>query len=967
MLWYHSRTERNAPLYTDPSSYPLSLKPGARVRGPLLLGGSLADPFFSQKCSETEDQGSATPADWLIVTLEQGFEHLGKYAAYYAATPGMQWKLLPVHGIAADGRCTCGKPHTDPKDIGKHPALNNWQNDASSDPTMVEGWWSTDPRYNIAVMAQASGFLVVDIDPRSGGFESLDIFETRYPNALTPTVEAMTGAYKHNGKTVRGRHMYYRVDEAENLVGNLKAMGLPGIDIKHRGYTLIAPSNHLSGVAYEWVDGKAPWQIQMADANDELLGALRKGRRRGSSVSTGGTDWDYVNDLEWGGNKLDIDRFLNEGIDEGSRAVDIYAMACALANKMPTVDEKTPDGRMYRQNIETQMIRFNHEMVRPPLELEGTNSLMMHVRRALDFVAENPKTKLFGSMGEGAVTWMQNRTTTAPAEPVRTTEMRPATEYANYVQEVMTSDPDDWDDDDNPWVETNLAGTIGGQVHNIAYQGGSIHRRSLDVPKDPDALSPEEGGDPNARSLSDLGNGRRFVDTFQPVVRYSPGLGWFNWTGKFWKPDVENLSTRELSKRLPAIISAEVSNYEDTEQQTKVVKWADQTKSNARQNSALESATSDPRVLVDVEGWDSNPYLFGCQNGVINLKTGELLRGRPDLYITRRGPVAYTPGLSNPRWKEFLDYATGGDQEYQDWLQRAAGYTLTGLRTHDVMFLVYGPGGSGKNVFVEALVKAMGSKDYAWPMDSQILAQGDGAAHGSDLYHWAELRGRRMAWVDELPESERLKENSVKKLTGSNEISARSPGEKPFTFNSQAKLWVTTNHRPIITDDAMWRRIRPIPWLNKPTTPDPTLKDYIFDPEGGLPGVLAWAVEGAIKLLNSTESDSLGWCKVVQDAAEVYRKNEDRMGKFLSEETVEEPGKSLPVDILFTAYEGWSSRRSEKPMTRIAFDRKLMDRNIKIDGEGRRAVIVDRDLTPAESLPDAGNSGWDMMSAMHNR
>ena len=48
------------------------------------------------------------------------------------------------------------------------------------------------------------------------------------------------------------------------------------------------------------------------------------------------------------------------------------------------------------------------------------------------------------------------------------------------------------------------------------------------------------------------------------------------------------------------------------------------------------------------------------------------------------------------------------------------------------------------------------------PRDVVDLAQGDGQTHGSDLYHWAELRGRRLVWVDELPESERIKENSIK-------------------------------------------------------------------------------------------------------------------------------------------------------------------------------------------------------------
>jgi putative DNA primase/helicase len=213
-----------------------------------------------------------------------------------------------------------------------------------------------------------------------------------------------------------------------------------------------------------------------------------------------------------------------------------------------------------------------------------------------------------------------------------------------------------------------------------------------------------------------------------------------------------------------------------------------------------------------------------------------------------------------------------------------------------------------------------------------------------------------MVWVDELPDGERMKENSVKKLTGSSEISARSPGEKPFTFQSRAKLWVTTNHRPIINDDAMWRRIRPIPWSKVPESPDPELKAYIFDPEGALPAVLSWAVEGAIKLLGSSERDALGWCSVVSEAAEIYRKNEDRIGFFLTEETKELEGASTPIKSLYAVYRVWSEERGEKPMTQIAFQRKLAERGLDINGLGSRAEIMGRMLMP-RSVP-TGDVDW---------
>jgi putative DNA primase/helicase len=216
------------------------------------------------------------------------------------------------------------------------------------------------------------------------------------------------------------------------------------------------------------------------------------------------------------------------------------------------------------------------------------------------------------------------------------------------------------------------------------------------------------------------------------------------------------------------------------------------------------------------------------------------------------------------------------------------------------------------------------------------------------LYHWAELRGRRLVWVDELPDSERLKENSVKKLTGSEEISARSPGERPFTFKAQAKLWISTNHRPIINDDAMWRRIRPIPFTFVPENPDPDLKEYIFDPEGALPAVLSWAVEGAIKMLGSSSRDALGWCSVVSEAAEIYRKNEDRIGLFLEEETILNEGATTPIKSLYVIYRIWAEERGEKPMTQTAFQRKMLERNVEVVGQGSQAIIMGRSLKPRQ-------------------
>jgi phage/plasmid-associated DNA primase len=156
------------------------------------------------------------------------------------------------------------------------------------------------------------------------------------------------------------------------------------------------------------------------------------------------------------------------------------------------------------------------------------------------------------------------------------------------------------------------------------------------------------------------------------------------------------------------------------------------------------------------------------------------------------------------------------------------------------------------------------------------------------------------------------------------------------------KLWITTNHKPIITDDAMWRRLRPIPLTNIPEKIDPSLKPYLSDPDGGLPAVLSWAVEGAVKILNSPKLDPLGWCKAVQEAADVYKAAEDRIGIFLGESTRESANGSVMLKELYESYRYWSEERGERSMTFASFQRKLMDRGLKIEGNGNKAKLLGR-------------------------
>src|SRR5665647_2473821 len=129
--------------------------------------------------------------------------------------------------------------------------------------------------------------------------------------------------------------------------------------------------------------------------------------------------------------------------------------------------------------------------------------------------------------------------------------------------------------------------------------------------------------------------------------------------------------------------------------------------------SALECARSDPRIALHPTDFDRHPWLLNCNNGTLDLRSGELRAHDPGDLIRQLAPVAYDADAVHETWERFLNEATAGDGDLQAYLQRAAGYTLTGDTGERVFFLLLGPTTTGKSTFVEALVATLG--DYAHP------------------------------------------------------------------------------------------------------------------------------------------------------------------------------------------------------------------------------------------------------------
>ncbi|MEU8855718.1 bifunctional DNA primase/polymerase [Streptomyces sp. NPDC048556] len=109
---------------------------------------------------------------------------------------------------------------------------------ATTDPALIHKWWTEEPDANIGAPCKLNGWAVIDVDPRNGGDRSLAALEHRV-GILPGTTLQITGG--------DGLHAFYSSPGFD-----LPGEPFPGIDFKHNGYVLLAPSVHSSGNRYQW-------------------------------------------------------------------------------------------------------------------------------------------------------------------------------------------------------------------------------------------------------------------------------------------------------------------------------------------------------------------------------------------------------------------------------------------------------------------------------------------------------------------------------------------------------------------------------------------------------------------------------------------------------------------------------------------------------------------------------------------
>jgi putative DNA primase/helicase len=379
---------------------------------------------------------------------------------------------------------------------------------------------------------------------------------------------------------------------------------------------------------------------------------------------------------------------------------------------------------------------------------------------------------------------------------------------------------------------------------------------------------------------------------------------WLLWNGTIWEKEKSHKPFDHARKGCRAV----AADCDDERQRRHIV--------SAKTVAAVVTmARTDRRIAAVSEQWDTDPWLLNTPSGVIDLRTGIMRPHNAIDYMTKITGIAPDASCPISRWLKFLDRVMAGDEEMIAFLQRVAGYCLTGVTYEHAMFFAYGTGGNGKSTFINTLARVW--NDYHRAAAMQTFTESRSDHHPTDI---ASLHGPRLVTAIETEEGHHWAESKIKALTGGDRISARFMRQDFFEFTPQFKLLIAGNHKPRLrtVDEAIRRRFHLIPFaVTIPPEERDREMENTFTPE--LSGILAWMIEGCL----AWQQLGLAPPKAVTEATAAYLEAEDPLAAWIEECCDYDPNSWHTSTELFTSFSGWAQKAGERIGSVKSFSQRL--------------------------------------------
>lgn len=431
-----------------------------------------------------------------------------------------------------------------------------------------------------------------------------------------------------------------------------------------------------------------------------------------------------------------------------------------------------------------------------------------------------------------------------------------------------------------------------------------------------------------AYTFDDMGNAERFVDLFGENVRYCyTEKKWYFYNSMRWSVDNLGVILRMADKCVEAM-KAEAKLYLQADEES----GGDMAKAFEKHMKSSRSNKSKKAMLNEIEHhlpilpiqMDRYKMALNTPSGIINLKNGDVKAHNPEYYFTKITSVDCAEAADYPRWLAFLDDIFAGDKDLIRYIQKAVGYSLTGSTAEQCAFFLYGTGRNGKSTFIDVIRDVFG--DYAANIQPEtiMVKSSQSNAINSDI---ARLKGARLVTSVEPNEGVRLNEGLLKQLTGDDTVTARKLYSEEFEFKPEFKLWMATNHKPIIrgTDTGIWRRIHMIPF-DVQIPEDKVDKNLTHKLKAEMTGIFKWCIDGCLMW----QREGLQMPAAVLKSVREYRREMDVISAFIEDKCTLEG--TVQASMLYAAYVSWADSNNEYCMSNTKFSTELAKRFEKIKG-----------------------------------
>lgn len=416
---------------------------------------------------------------------------------------------------------------------------------------------------------------------------------------------------------------------------------------------------------------------------------------------------------------------------------------------------------------------------------------------------------------------------------------------------------------------------------------------------------------------------------------------WYEFKNNKWVEiddghNLRSMISTEVYKRFKEMVTSSIQNSKATQPGAEFNKEKNEANLPAKTAELLKKTAVKSNIMKEaqeifydsnfMDNLDTNPYILGCNNWVIDFKEKIHRKGRHDDYLSMSTNIDYQPfSYYQEHSPEIIQEIHGFmEQVYpiesvRNYMWEHLASTLIGTNPNQSFYMYIGCGSNGKSKVIDLMSIVLGDYKGIVPVTLITQKRNSIGTTSSEVY---QLRGKRYAVMQEPSKGDVINEGIMKEITGGDPIQCRALYKESVTFTPQFKLCCCLNNPMEVTsqDDGTWRRIQQIehisvfvanpfedPRYTREDKPNQFKMDKTIHEKFPLwaPVMLSMLVDIAYKTDGIVKP-----CEVIDATTQKYRQSQDIHLEFINSQiTVHDmpQPKKLKISIINDAFKNWHS------------------------------------------------------------